>query len=163
MTDKEPSLGSLLSQTLNELEQAKIEGLEAQANADLEKIRKERADLTQFVNKIADDITEAVTAGKVPKIKVSAYDRYTWVNKVNDPRWASVAHRDIWDGLQFWALRHDLNITVTEDWDGGGTKSWINISALPRKGPSRADLTTTDFSKKTNQYGKLLFGKRGYP
>jgi hypothetical protein len=130
--DKAPSLGALLSQTLNELEQAKIKGLEAQANADLEKIRKERADLTQFVNKIADDITESITAGKVPMIKVSDYDLCTWVKKSNDPRRSSVEHRDIWDGLLAWANMNGLNITVTDGWGAASQKSWVNISAKPK-------------------------------
>ena len=130
--DKAPSLGALLSQTLNELEQAKIKGLEAQANADLEKIRKERADLTQFINKIADDITESVTAGKVPMIKVSAYDRMCWLKSARSMA-VKAAHQDIWDGLVAWANSNDLNITVTDDSDTshGGHHSWVDISAVP--------------------------------
>jgi hypothetical protein len=131
MNNNSPSLGILLSQTLNELEQAKIRELEARANADREKIRSERAELTEFVNKIAYQITESVTAGKVPKIKISTYDQYTWVSNANNPRWGRVEHRDIWDGLVIWAKRHDLSITVTDEWESGGGKSWINIGALP--------------------------------
>ena len=131
MNNNSPSLGILLSQTLNELEQAKIRELEARANVDREKIRSDRAELTEFVNKIAYQITESVAAGKVPKIKISTYDQYTWVSNANNPRWGRVEHRDIWDGLVIWAKRHDLSITVTDEWESGGGKSWINIGALP--------------------------------
>jgi hypothetical protein len=156
MTNNSPSLGSLLSQTLNELEQAKIKGLAEQANADLEKIRKERDKLTVFVNKIIDKITESVTAGKVPMIKVTDYDGYTWLKTARNSA-VKAAHQDIWDSLVSWGKDNDLSITVTDDWDSCGTNSWVNVSALPFEKRGNTLFNQIDLSNKTNVYGNMLF------
>ena len=70
------TLGEKLKATFEELEQARIEGAEAQHNADLDKVRRERAAIKDKLDKIKDLFVTQIDAGKVPFKKIENYDCY---------------------------------------------------------------------------------------
>lgn len=65
-------LGDKLKKTLEELEQARIKGIEAQAAADMEAIRRARADLEDWLEHVRVDLVAQIERGKVPlkKLKI---------------------------------------------------------------------------------------------
>lgn len=139
-TDRRPkmkpiSLGEKLAETLDELEKAKIKGLEEQANADREKIRKERLKLTRLKDDTIASFTSSIEEGKVPLIKIKDYDRKKWVQ---DAVKNKASHQDIWDELSAWARQNALYIKVEDAHDGVGIESWINLTVVPVRPGTRS-------------------------
>lgn len=122
------TLGQKLAATLDELEKAKIEGLEKQANADREKIRKERLSLTRLKEDTIANLTASIVEGKVPLIKIKDYDRRKWVQEAVKGK---AAHQDIWNELTAWARSNALHIKIEDAHDGVGIESWINLTVVP--------------------------------
>lgn len=129
------NLGAKLAATLDELEKAKIKGLEQQANADLEKIRKERASLSHLKDETIATITAAIEAGRVPHIKVKDYTRQEWIRKAIK---SGAAHQDIWNELTSWARANALVVIAKEDHDGVGIESWISLTVHPVRPGTRS-------------------------
>lgn len=122
---KTMKLGDKLKQTLDELDRARIQGLEAQAAADMEKIRRERELLAEWLENIRLDFVDAINAGKVPLKKIKAYDRQAWLKKAISGK---AEHQDIWTLFtKFWA-GEGLDVAVLEGHDGVGQESWINLT-----------------------------------
>ena len=61
-------LGDKLKQTLDELERAKINELDSQHRADMEKIRKARADTKDWLDNVKENFIIKIEAGKVPLV-----------------------------------------------------------------------------------------------
>jgi hypothetical protein len=112
---KQLTLGEKLAKTIDELEAAKIKELEANAAADLAKVRKERQELFNFVDDFRQYLIDTIVAEKVPARKVSDYDRQRWVR---DAVKGSAKHQDIWNGLRDWAREQRLVIVAREGHDG---------------------------------------------
>ncbi len=129
------TLGQKLAATLDELEKAKIKGLEQQANADREKIRQERIKLSRLKDDTIVTLTASIVEGKVPLIKIKDYDRKKWVQ---DAVKGKAAHQDIWDELARWARENALHIRVEDAHDGVGIESWINLSVVPVRPGTRS-------------------------
>lgn len=137
---KTMKLGDKLKQTLEELERARVEGIEAQAAADMEKIRREREALAEWLENIRLDFTEEINAGKVPLKKIKAYDRQAWIKKAIAYK---AEHQDLWTMFtKFWASE-GLDVAALDGHDGLGQESWINLTLmiLPAK---HRNLAVTD-------------------
>jgi hypothetical protein len=125
-------LGEKLKLILDEMNRAKVEGLLAQHNADMEKIRKERTDIEDWIKHVTEKMVSQINAGKVPLVVLKNYDRQQWVRKA---KLSNAEHQDIWnDFRQFWHSE-GLDPIISEDHDGMGMESWINITVkvLPNK------------------------------
>jgi hypothetical protein len=122
------SLGEQLSATLDELESAKIKSLAEQANADLEKIRKERAALEALKDETIKQITADIERGKVPRILVMSYDKQKWIRKAGN---GTAPFQEVWDQFKSWARSNALVIVVKEEHDGAGIQSWLSITVHP--------------------------------
>ena len=135
------NLGDKLKQTLEELERARIQGLEAQAAAELAKIRKERDALAKWLEDIRLDFIDQINASKVPLKRIKNYERETWLKKAISGK---AEHQDIWSLFtKFWASE-GLDVAVLDGHDGMGQESWTNITlkVMPpkRRGIADADI-----------------------
>lgn len=119
-------LGEKLKQTVEELEAARVEGLQAQHNADLERIRRERQELQQWLNGTKDSIVGQINDGKVPLVKVKNYTRQEWVR--NAVKTGKAEHQDLWNDFRQYFRSEGLEPDFTEGHDGMGMESWINIT-----------------------------------
>lgn len=138
---KTMKLGDKLKQTLEELERARIEGLEAQAAAELAKIRKERDALAKWLEEIRLDFIDQINASKVPLKRVKNYEREAWLKKAISGK---AEHQDIWNTFtKFW-VSEGLDVAVLDGHDGMGTDSWLNVTLKvmpPRhRGLANADI-----------------------
>jgi hypothetical protein len=131
------TLSEKLKATLNELEQARVNGIEAQHNADLEKIRKERSAIKDKLDKIKDLFVEQIEAGKVPLKKIENYEWKDWV-KASYSQSSKTPHLDLWmEFHKFWA-DEGLVIRITDGHDGAGMTDWINVSLVLQRGRPRS-------------------------
>jgi hypothetical protein len=118
-------LGEKLKQTLEELERARISSLEAQASAELEKVRRERKDLAEWLERIRLDFIDQINASRVPLNKIKNYERETWLKKAIQNK---AEHQDLWNLFtRFWATE-GLDVAVIDAHDGVGQESWINLT-----------------------------------
>jgi hypothetical protein len=137
----QPTLGEKLKQTLTDLEQANIKGVEAQAAADMEVIRRARADLEDWLEHLRFDLVAQIERGQVPLKKVKDYNRQTWLRSANK---GHAANHDLWTNFRnFWA-KEGLEPVLKEAHDGVGIESWINLTVevlppRPRIGESQYD------------------------
>lgn len=125
-------LGEKLKQTLDELEQAKINGLEAQASADMEAVRRARADVEDWLEHVRVDLVAQIERGRVPLKKVTDYNRQCWLREANK---GHAANFDLWSKFrQFW-VGEGLEPVLEEAHDGIGIDAWINLTVkvLPAK------------------------------
>jgi len=118
-------LGDKLKQTLVELEQAKINELNAQHQADMEKIRKARADTKDWLDNVKENFIIDIEAGKVPLKKVENYDRKEWLKRA---RQGQAENQDLWNDFRQYWRSEGLEPEVTEAHDGAGIKDWINLT-----------------------------------
>lgn len=125
VADTKQTLGDKLAKTIAELDAAKINTLDAQAIADLAKIRKDREALSTFVDNFRDYLIDSIMAEKVPARKVTDYTRQEWVRQAAK---GSAAHQDIWNSLRNWASEQGLVVVVREEHDGQGMASWITLT-----------------------------------
>ena len=110
------------------MEKANINGIEAQHNADLEKIRKERKSIETWVESLRETMVSQIEDGKVPLSKIENYERKNWTNAAKKH---SASHQDLWNDFeQFWKSE-GLDVVITDGHDGVGIKDWINISVSP--------------------------------
>jgi hypothetical protein len=122
------TLGEKLKATFAELEQAQIKGAEAQHNADMEKIRKERKDIEDKLDKMRDLFVEQIEAGKVPLKKIKNMEWKDWVKAAS--RSGKASHQDLWNEFtNFWA-KEGLSIRINDAHDGGGMEDWINVTLV---------------------------------
>lgn len=133
-----PTLGSKLAAVLDELEAANIKKIEDQAAADMAKIRKERADLVEFMDLVKQEIVFSIEGGRVPLVKVSNYDQKEWVMAAH--RKNDAAHIDVWKDFINWARSNALTTHVEDAHDGVGERSWINIMVKPVR-PGTRDMS----------------------
>lgn len=120
-----PKLGDKLKQTLNELEQARIKGIEAQAAANMEAIRRARADVEDWLDHTRTHLVSQIEAGKVPLKKVTDYTRRQWLLDANK---GVASNHDLWSKFrQFW-ISEGLEPVLEEAHDGMGMESWVNLS-----------------------------------
>ena len=122
------TLGNKLKKTLDELEVARIKGINAQHDADLEKIRKEREDISQFLNSINENFVQKIESEKVPLKKIDGWDKQKWVDMANK---GCAKHQDLWNNfIEFWKVE-DLKVKITHAHDGVGVKSWLEMTVVP--------------------------------
>lgn len=128
----QPSLGDQLKDILEELETAKIKGLEEKAKADREKIRQRRLELHNFLNDFYGYVVKTIMEGRVPLCKVKDYGMQQWIR---DARTGKADHQDIWNDQHRRLNSNKLTYVVEEAHDGMGMESWINlsVSALPNR------------------------------
>lgn len=120
-----PKLGDKLKKTLDELEQARIKGLEAQAAADLEAVRRVRADLEDWLEHVRVDFVSQIERGKVPLKKVTNFGRQDWLRSASR---GTAPNHDLWSKFkQFW-VSEGLEPVIEEAHDGMGRESWINLT-----------------------------------
>lgn len=118
-------LGEKLKQTLDELEQAKVKGVEAQNRADMIKIRRERQELENFLNDIRETFVYQINEGRVPLEKIENFDRESWLKKAVK---GDAEHQDLWNDFRQYWRSEGLEPKVSEAHDGMGMKSWINLT-----------------------------------
>lgn len=119
------TLGEKLKQTLEELERARIEGLEKQAKADIEKIRREREDISDWLDHKSSQIVSQIEDSRVPLVKVKNYERQEWLRKAIK---GSAEHQDLWNEfIRYWKAE-GLAPKLEEAHDGMGMESWINLT-----------------------------------
>lgn len=122
------TLGEKLKATFDELEKAQIVGAEKQHHADMEKVRKERADIKNKLDKMRDLFVVQIEAGKVPLKKIENYDWMKWIkNAANTSR---VPHEDLWHEFKNFWVKEGLAIKINDAHDGGGIKGWINVTLV---------------------------------
>jgi hypothetical protein len=122
------TLGEKLKVTFKELEQARIEGAEVQHNADMEKIRRERADIDDKLDKMRYLFVEQIEAGKVPFKKIKNTEWKDWVKAAL--RSGKASHQDRWNEFtNFWA-KEGLSVRINDAHDGGGMEDWINVTLV---------------------------------
>ena len=122
---KRMNLGEKLKQTLLELEQAKIKGIEAQAAVDMEAVRRARADIEHWLEHIKSDLVTQINLGRVPLKKVKDYNRRTWLQEASK---GHSSNHDLWDKFtQFW-ISEGLEPVLQDAHDGMGIESWINLT-----------------------------------
>lgn len=118
-------LGDKLKKTLNELEQAKIKGIEAQAEADMEAVRRTRADVEDWLEHVKNELVAQINLGRVPLKKVKDYNRRVWLQEAKK---GHAANFDLWSKFrQFW-VSEGLEPVIHEAHDGMGIESWINLT-----------------------------------
>jgi hypothetical protein len=123
------SLGDKLQATLTELEDAKIKGAQARADADLEKIRKNKQRCQTLVDGITSKIVTSIMEGKVPYIKITAYDDEKWIKAANNGK---AEFQSLWKDMCSELGQENLEVVVRHAHDGVGMKSWIVITVIPR-------------------------------
>jgi cell fate (sporulation/competence/biofilm development) regulator YlbF (YheA/YmcA/DUF963 family) len=125
-------LGEKLKKTLDELEQAKIQGIEAQNRADMIKIRRERQELENFLNDIRETFVYQINEGRVPLEKIENFDRESWLKKAVK---GDAEHQDLWNDFRQYWRSEGLEPKVSEAHDGMGMKSWTNLTVevLPER------------------------------
>jgi hypothetical protein len=121
----EVKLGDKLKKTLEEMEQARIKGIEAQAAADMEAIRRARQELEDWLENVRVDLVSQINRDKVPLKKVSDYSRQQWLRDANK---GVAPNHDLWSKFrQFW-IKEGLEPVLEEAHDGMGMESWINLT-----------------------------------
>ena len=130
--ERSMKLGEKLKQTLDELERAKINGIEAQHRADMEKIRKARADTKDWLDFIRETFVNQIEAGKVPLKKIENFDRESWLKKAVQGK---AENQDLWNDFRQYWRSEGLEPEINEAHDGMGMKSWINftVKVLPER------------------------------
>lgn len=118
-------LGDKLKQTLEELEQARIKGIEAQAAADMEAIRRTRAELEDWLEHTRLEFVSQIERGKVPLKKVKDYGRQEWLRSANK---GHASNHDLWSKFRNFWIKEGLEPFLEEAHDGMGQESWINIT-----------------------------------
>lgn len=119
------SLSEKLKKTLVEVEQARIKGIEAKANADMEVIRRSRNDLEDWLEHTRVDLVAQIERGRVPLKKVKDYNRRSWLQEAQ--RGVAV-NFDLWSKFkQFWT-NEGLEIVIEDAHDGMGMECWINLT-----------------------------------
>lgn len=117
-------LGEKLKQTLDELEKAKIHGIEAQNSADLAKIRRERNDLERWLESVREHMVDQINESRVPLKKIEDYDQQRWIKSAIEGK---AKHQDLWNNFrQFWS-KEGLTPVAHDAHDGVGISSWINL------------------------------------
>lgn len=125
-------LAEILQNTLSDLEVARVKGIEAQHAADMEKIRKERNDITDWLNHVGEKMKGHILAGKVPLHKIDDYNRQAWVREAFSGK---AKHIDLWKKFVNDWTREGLEPVMHEAHDGVGIHSWINLTVkiLPKR------------------------------
>ena len=118
-------LGDKLKKTLEDLEQARIKGLEAQAAADMEAIRRARAEVEDWLERVRVDLVSQIETGRVPLKKVKDYSRQQWLRGANK---GHAANHDLWIKFKAFWVKEGLEPVLEEAHDGVGMESWINLT-----------------------------------
>jgi hypothetical protein len=130
------TLGEKLKATVAELEQARIEGLEAQHNTDIQKVREQRNEIQQKLSDMRELFVQQIEAGKIPFEKIENDDWEKWIKSAAN--YGKAPHQDLWTEFRkFWA-DEGLIITVSDAHDGVGVRDWINVSLLVRAPGTRS-------------------------
>jgi hypothetical protein len=132
-------LSDKLKKTLDELEQARIKGLEAQASADMEAIRRARADIENWLENARIDLVDQIERGRVPLKKVKDYGRQDWLRSANK---GHATNHDLWTKFRNFWVDEGLEPVLEEAHDGMGMESWINLTVqvLPARPRSPSGL-----------------------
>jgi len=118
-------LGDKLKKTVEELERARITGIEAQAAADMEAIRRARADVEDWLEHVKNDLVSQINHGRVPLKKVTDYNRQVWLREAHK---GHASNLDVWSKFrQFW-ITEGLEPVLEEAHDGVGVDAWINLT-----------------------------------
>lgn len=119
------SLYEKLKSTIDLLEEAKQKSIEEKINADLEKLKKEKEEIEQFVSKIKNEIIEKIQDGKFPFIKITDYNKQKWIQ---DAMVGKAKYSSIWNDMIHFFNKERIKIIVKDEHDGMGMKSWITIT-----------------------------------
>ncbi len=119
------SLGDKLKKTLEELDQARIKGIEAQAAADMEAIRRARSDLEDWLEHVRVELVSQIERGRVPLKKVKDYGRQDWLRSANK---GHATNHDLWTKFRAFWVKEGLEPVLEEAHDGMGQESWINLT-----------------------------------
>lgn len=118
-------LGDKLKKTVEELERARITGIEAQATADMEAVRRARADVEDWLEHVKNDLVSQINRGRVPLKKVTDYNRQIWLREAHK---GHASNLDVWSKFrQFW-ITEGLEPVLEEAHDGVGVDAWINLT-----------------------------------
>jgi len=123
--DPEMKLGEKLKKTLDELEQARIKGIEAQAAADMEAVRRARSDVEDWLEHTKVELVTQIEKGRVPLIKVTDYSRQNWLR---DAKKGHASNYDLWTKFRNFWVKEGLEPSIEEAHDGMGIESWINLT-----------------------------------
>lgn len=129
MGEEKKTLGSMLKDTLNELESANIKTLSAQAAAELDKIRKQKHEKSVFTDGIKELFKTQIETHKVPYKKVTDYTTAEWVRNAMK---GTAEFQDVWNNLIFYFNKQQCALVVNEEHDGIGMAGWIVITLKPQ-------------------------------
>lgn len=120
-----PKLSEKLKKTLEELEQARVKGIEAQAAADMEAIRRARADLEDWLEHVRVELVSQIERDRVPLKKVRDYNRQDWLRSATK---GHATNHDLWTKFRAFWVKEGLEPVLEEAHDGVGVESWINLT-----------------------------------
>jgi len=123
------NLGDKLKLIIQEKEESAARAAKAKEEAQQRASDKEMKKVQRLVNDLAYQITESIEAGQIPSIKVNDYDTIKWIRDVQFER--SNKFLTVWVDFLYKMQLNGLKVTVTEDHDGFGERSWLVISAQP--------------------------------
>lgn len=118
-----------LADTLRLMEEARINGIAAQAAAERAKIEEERRELTSRLETIRAKIVSDIEIGKVPLYHINNYHEQTaW----REAQAQKAKHQVIWNRFFSFFETQDLAVKLIDEHDGMGMESWINITVEPK-------------------------------
>lgn len=123
------SLGSKLKTTLVELEAANLKNLQDKANADIEKIRKQRQEKVELFEIITQTFINQIENNKVPYEKITNYTLQEWIRNA---RLGKAEFNDVWYQFVNYFKNEKCGVVIEEGHDGMGMESWIILSLTPQ-------------------------------
>ncbi len=122
------SLGDKLKKIKTELEEARIKKINAQHEADLNKIRRRKAQRENLVTRIMERIKEQIDSEKVPRIRIDSFEEKQWIEAAEE---GEAEFQELWSQLIRDLGQEKLLLEVLHEHDGIGMKSWIIITVNP--------------------------------
>lgn len=122
-------LSAQLKNTITRMEEARISGIAAQNAAETAKIEREKRELQSYLDLTRKDLVDQIEMGKVPLVEIRDYNKQRmW----RDARGQQAPHQHMWNSFFGFFDSEDLTVKLTDDHDGVGMHSWINITVVPR-------------------------------
>lgn len=118
-----------LRTTIKNIEEARINGLAAQAAAETAKIEREKRELQSYLDLTKSNIVDQIEMGKVPLVVIKDYTKQRmW----RDAQAQKAPHQHMWNSFFGFFASEDLAVKLVDDHDGVGMESWINLTVVPK-------------------------------
>lgn len=147
------TLGDKLANTIKELEEAKIAGAAAQANADINAIRLRKSKRLLYLDAMFANICNTIEKGKVPHVTVKAHDDKQWLRSAVKGK---AEFQDLWNDFIGKFGKEKLSVNLVEEHDGCGMTDWVAVTVTPlsHKAVYRGASPTTYEQVPSTSYGK---------